>query len=95
MPHPDPAPRNLLSQPAWESRDLGLPLPPTTHAVSVALPMWQDVIDYEEEHPRIAAALQAGYPRFFVHPLVTRLFEAAEKRFAAPGEGCLVFPSAT
>ena len=86
--------RNLLTDPAWQAGDLGLPLPPTTHAVSVALPLWQDVIDYEEEHPRIAAALQAGYPRFFLHPLVSALFEEAAGRFARAGEGCLVFPSA-
>jgi cystathionine gamma-synthase len=86
--------RNLLTDPAWQAGDLGLPLPPTTHAVSVALPLWQDVIDYEEEHPRIAAALQAGYPRFFLHPLVSALFAEATSRFAGAGEGCLVFPSA-
>lgn len=91
---PFPTPRHLLTDPAWAPHDLGLPLPPVTHAVSVALPCWQDVIDYEEEHPRIAAALQAGYPRFFVHPLVARLFAEAEHRFAGAEEGCLVFPSA-
>jgi len=85
--------RDLMIEPAWEAHDLGLPLPPATHAVSVALPQWQDVIDYEEEHPRIAAALQAGYPRFFLHPLVTELFAEAARRFAGAGEGCLVFPS--
>ncbi len=89
----DPAPRQLSTEPAWEAHDLGLPLPPTQHAVSVALPLWQDVIDYEEEHPRIAAALKAGYPRFFVHPLVVQLFAEAARRWAAPGEGSLVLPS--
>ena len=85
--------RDLMTDPAWAASDLGLPLPPTTHAVSVALPRWEDVIDYEEEHPRIAAALQAGYPRFFVHPLVAELFAEATRRWAGPGEGSLVFPS--
>lgn len=92
---PDLTKRNLMTDPAWEAHELGLPLPPTPHAVSVALPRWQDVIDYEEEHPRIAAALQAGYPRFFVHPLVSQLFAVATRRFAGPGEGCIVFPSST
>lgn len=85
--------RDLMSDPAWAVADLGLPLPPVTHAVSVALPTWQDVIDYEEGHPRIAASLQAGYPRFFLHPLVTELFDEATRRFAGAGEGCLVFPA--
>ena len=84
--------RDLLSDPAWAAADLGLPLPPVTHAVSVALPTWQDVVDYEEGHPRIAAALQAGYPRFFLHPLVSQLFDEAARRFADAAEGCLVFP---
>ena len=90
---PESPPRDLMTDPAWAASDLGLPLPPTTHAVSVALPRWEDVIDYEEEHPRIAAALQAGYPRFFVHPLVAELFAEATRRWAGPGEGSLVFPS--
>ena len=85
-------PRDLTTDPAWASADLGLPLPPVTHAVSVALPTWVDVIDYEEGHPRIAAALQAGYPRFFLHPLVAELFDEATRRLAGEGEGCLVFP---
>ena len=89
---PTSHPRDLLTDPAWAASDLGLPLPPVTHAVSVALPAWQDVIDYEEGHPRIAAALQAGYPRFFLHPLVSQLFGEATRRFAGEGEGCLVFP---
>lgn len=91
---PEAPVRNLLTDPASKAADLGLPLPPVTHAVSVALPRWQDVIDYEEEHPRIAAALQAGYPRFFVHPLVAGLFARAAELHAREGEGCLVFPSA-
>ena len=34
--------------------DLGHPLPDSTHAVSVALPRWRDVIAYEENDPRAA-----------------------------------------
>ena len=85
--------RDLLTDPAWRPEDLGVPLPDTLHAVSVALPAWQDVIDYEEGHPRIAAALRAGYPRFFTHPLVTDLFQRTEAAVASPGEGCIVFPT--
>ena len=43
--------RNLLSDPCWQASDLGLPLPDAPHAVSVALPRWQDVIAYEETIP--------------------------------------------
>jgi cystathionine gamma-synthase len=84
--------RDLLTDPAWRPEDLGCPLPDSPHAVSVAIPTWQDVVDYEEGHPRIAAAFQCGYPRFFLHPMVQSLFAEAERRFAAPGECALVFP---
>ena len=87
--------RDLLTDPAWRGEDLGLPLPPAPHAVSVAMPLWADVVDYEEGRPRVTEKFQAGYPRFFCHPLVTKLFQEAERRFAQAGEGCLVFPSLT
>jgi cystathionine gamma-synthase len=84
--------RDLLTDPAWKPEDLGAPLPDSPHAVSVAIPTWKDVVDYEEGDPRIAAAFRCGYPRFFVHPRVQELFKAAEQRFAQEGECCLVFP---
>jgi cystathionine gamma-synthase len=37
------------------------------HGVSVSLPTWKDNVDYEEGHPRIAAAMSSGYPRFYIH----------------------------
>jgi cystathionine gamma-synthase len=85
--------RDLLTSPAWSAADLGMPLPDATHAVSVALPQWQDVIDYEENRPRVTSQMRAGYPRFFCHPRVSELFAEAEKRHAQAGEGALVFPS--
>lgn len=87
--------RDLLIDPVWEASSLGWPLPVETHAVSVSLPCWQDVVDYEEGKARVTSAMRAGYPRFFVHPLVAELFGAAEKKLAGEGEGCLVFPSRT
>ncbi|MCP4973018.1 MAG: PLP-dependent transferase, partial [Prochlorococcus sp.] len=62
--------RNLLSDPCWQAADLGCPMPLSPHAVSVALPRWQDVIDYEEKDPACLKALQAIYPRFGLNPLV-------------------------
>ena len=85
--------RNLLTDPAWQPEDLGAPLPDSPHAVSVAMPAWQDVVDYEEGTPRVTEALRCGYPRFFVHPVVQELFDVAERRFAKEGECCLVFPT--
>jgi len=86
--------RDLLTDPACHPADLGCPLPDSLHAVSVAMPSWQDVIDYEEGHPTLTARLRAGYPRFFCHPKVTELFGAATAAFAGKDEGALVFPSA-
>ncbi|RYD33745.1 MAG: hypothetical protein EOP86_12665, partial [Verrucomicrobiaceae bacterium] len=90
---PEPAGRNLLTDPVWEADTLGWPLPVETHAVSVSLPRWRDVVDYEEGSARVTSAMRAGYPRFFIHPLVEELFGLAEKTLAREGEGCLVFPS--
>jgi cystathionine gamma-synthase len=50
------------------------------------------VIGYEEGDQEIVSKFKSGYPRFCCPPAITRLFEAAEKEFAAAGERCLVFP---
>ena len=39
--------RNLLINPCWRAKDLGQPLPDSPHAVSVALPRWEDVVGYD------------------------------------------------
>src|SRR5579862_147178 len=79
----------LLRRPLWQARDLGLPIPASTHAVSVALPRWQDVVGYEEKRPEVIERLSMGYPRFVVHPLVQEL-----GRYLGLGSPCLPFPSA-
>ena len=43
------------------------------HAVSVSLPRWQDVVDYEECKDELLNKLQVSYPRFCYHPLVSKL----------------------
>ncbi len=85
--------RDLLTNPLWQVTDLGHPIPDAPHAVSVAMPTWQSVIGYEEEDPVVHRALQCGYPRFFCHPTVRRLFDEASCRFAKRGESALVFAS--
>ncbi len=85
--------RDLLTDPAWKPEDLGAPLPDSPHGVSVCIPTWRDVVDYEEGHPRVTEAFRSGYPRFFVQPRVEALFQAAARRFATGGECCLVFPT--
>ena len=44
--------RDLIKNPVWQKSELGFPLPDSKHAVSVALPTWNDVIDYEEKNPK-------------------------------------------
>jgi cystathionine gamma-synthase len=82
-----------VEQPLCHASDLGNPIPPSPHAVSVCLPTWEDNIGYERADPRVVGRMQCGYPRFFVHPLVARLFEVCEQRFAKAGERCFAFPS--
>ena len=80
--------RNLLRDPIWRGEDLGRPIPDSPHAVSVALPRWQDVVGYEEGRPEVIARLTTGYPRFVVHPLV----RALANRLGGE-KPCLPFPS--
>jgi cystathionine gamma-synthase len=81
--------RDLMAQPLWQGSELGRAIPESIHAVSVALPRWQDVVGYEEKDPAVIGRLACGYPRFVIHPLVARLAATAGGG-AAP---CLPFPS--
>lgn len=87
--------RNLLVDPAWKEEDLGVPLPDSTHACSMCLPTWDSVIGYEEGREKVTRRLRTGYPRFFKHPSVERLFENAEAELAADGERVMVLPTKT
>ena len=82
------AERNLLTDPIWRAAELGQALPDSLHAVSVALPRWQDVVGYEEKWPEVVSRLQCGYPRFVIHRLVQELAQ-----FIAADRPCLPFPS--
>ena len=86
--------RDLLNKPAWTEEDLGLPLPDSEHAVSVCLPTWKSILDYEEGRDRVLRKMRLGYPRFFRHPQVLRLFERARQEVsAAENESVVVFPT--
>ncbi len=85
--------RDLLANPAWQEEDLGCPLPDSTHACSVCLPTWDAVVGYEEGQEKVTRRLRTGYPRFFKHPTVQRLFENARSDLASEGEEILVFPT--
>jgi len=83
---------DLLQHPLCNAEDLGKAIPDHELGVSVCLPLWKHVVGYEEGDQEIVAKFKSGYPRFCCPPAITRLFEAAEKEFAAAGERCLVFP---
>lgn len=85
--------RNLSADPAWQAKDLGLPLPDSPHACSVCLPTWDSVIGYEEGREKILKRLRTGYPRFFKHPVVERLFDNAKAEVASEHEEVLVLPT--
>jgi cystathionine gamma-synthase len=81
--------RDLLTDPICLPEELGCPIPAAPHAVSVALPCWQDVIGYEENKPEVIDRLRGGYPRFVIHAAVRTLAERI-----GGGQPCLPFPSA-
>lgn len=83
-PHP------LHHAPLCRHEDLGAPIPDSSHAVSVCLPMWADVIGYEEKEPRVIDRLRTGYPRFFFHPLIQKVRAALG---AKPARDVLPFAS--
>lgn len=82
--------RDLLREPVWRAEELGLPLPAAPHGVSMALPLWRDVVGYEEKRPEVASQITSGYPRFVIHPLVREL----AIRIAGTDGFALPFPSA-
>ena len=85
--------RDLLRDPAWQEKDVGFPLPDSSHACVVSLPTWQSVIGYEESDASIVARMRAGYPRFFIHPITTRYFERVEARVANKNERVIAYSS--
>ena len=82
-------PRDLLQNPIWRAEELGQPIPASPHAVSVALPRWEDVVGYEEKKPEVVTRLASGYPRFLIHRQVAELAQQLGQ-----GQPCLPLPSA-
>ena len=59
----------------------------------MCLPTWDSVLGYEEGREKVLKRLRTGYPRFFKHPTVERLFEKARTEVAGDGEDVLVLPT--
>jgi cystathionine gamma-synthase len=85
--------RNLSANPAWQDEDLGIPLPDSPHACSVCLPTWDSIVGYEEGRDKVTKRMQTGYPRFFKHPVVERLFAKAKAEVATEHEEVIVLPT--
>jgi cystathionine gamma-synthase len=85
--------RDLTAEPAWQDEDLGLPLPDSAHACSVCLPTWKAILGYEEGMDKVLRRMRTGYPRFFRHSAVERLFAAAKAEVAGEGEDVIVLPT--
>lgn len=83
----------LLADPLHLPEHLGRPIPDSPHAVSVAMPTWRDVVDYENGVPRVSNALQAGYPRFVIKGFTAELFEKLSAIHCAAKESLVAFPS--
>lgn len=69
---------------AFSPRPLGERIPGAPHSVSCSLPTMADIIGYEEKRPETLARMQAGYPRFFLHPLVEQVRARAAAETGRP-----------
>ncbi|WPG97421.1 PLP-dependent transferase [Acrodontium crateriforme] len=66
----------------------------TPHAVSVSLPTWEANVAYEEGEKWVVDKMQCGYPRFFIHPSITRLAEGIVAKHGSPEtEKAMLFPT--
>lgn len=91
--HGEGVTRDLSAKPAWQDEDLGLPLPDSPHACSVCLPTWDSIVGYEEGRDKVLKRMRVGYPRFFRHPMVERLFDNAKAEVAGENEEVIVLPT--
>ena len=85
--------RDLLKNPIWKNLELGYSIPDSIHAVSVALPTWNDVINYEEKNQECMNLLKSIYPRFGLNPVVKRLCEKVKKENYFNNKSIWPFPN--
>lgn len=83
--------RNLLKNPLWRPEEVGLPIPDSPYAVSMTLPTWQSVIDYERRCPVLGAQLQSGYPRFRIANQIQALADRYQQNYAKKGESVWLY----
>ncbi|KAL4949726.1 PLP-dependent transferase [Aspergillus filifer] len=67
--------------------ELGDSIPSLTpHAVSVSLPTWKDNVDYEKGESRAMERITNGYPRFFIHKLITAFANVIIVKYGTPNQ---------
>ncbi len=54
----------LFRAPLWQADSLGRPIPDSVHAVSMALPHWDDVVGYEEKSAEAYDAVRLRHAGF-------------------------------
>ncbi|ODV63562.1 cystathionine gamma-synthase [Ascoidea rubescens DSM 1968] len=75
------------------TREIGLPIPNISHAVSVSLPTWEATVGYEENQEWVVNKMNSGYPRFFIHERIKELSLLLEQKYGRQGEKSFIFPS--
>lgn len=77
------------------SISFGLSIPfQNPHAVSVSLPLIQNVIDYEEGDENALSKMQSGYPRFFQNSFVKKLVDCIRNKYGISSDK-IVLPVAS
>ena len=73
---------------------LGKPIPDISHSVSVSIPDWNQCWQYMEQNEDIWKHITAGYPRFYVNPILKKLMdEMIEKHSINDNESCYIYPT--
>lgn len=85
--------RDLFTSPLSGPEDLASPMPVDEHAVSLALPTWQSLIDYEEGDSSLEEKIRLGYPRFVLHEAILSACDALLEKTDTSLSYCLPFPS--
>ncbi|RDL30793.1 uncharacterized protein BP5553_10138 [Venustampulla echinocandica] len=64
-------------------------------AVSVSLPTWEASLGWATRKPDVINKMKSGYPRFFIHPMITHLASLVVKKYGVESSTLLamLFPT--
>ncbi|KAI5118023.1 hypothetical protein M0805_004888 [Coniferiporia weirii] len=83
----------FLSSPPGNAA-LGVPIPYVPHALSVSLPVWQNIIDWAERKADVINVMSTGYPRFFIHKSIQELADICLELLKNDSDSAMLFPTA-